>query len=94
MGKRVDTPIELQAVVRDAIGLLSPKVAAAWSYDFDGNSVNFRGPGPQFTVRDKDGFFTITYEYSPNKKTTRHYDHETTVRFVLQLFHRPAVGEK
>ncbi len=39
MGKHVDTPIELQAVVRDAIGRLSPKVAATWAYVFDGNSV-------------------------------------------------------
>ena len=69
-------------------------MASMWSHKFDRNRAKFQGPGPTFSVRDKGGFFTITYEYEPDKTTTRHYEDETAVRFLLQLFHRPGIGRR
>ncbi|MEO2036784.1 MAG: hypothetical protein ABGZ35_32315 [Planctomycetaceae bacterium] len=91
MGKRIEIPDDLLAVVTDAMDLLSTKVASAWSYKYDGKRAVFSGPGLRFTVRDKYELFEIVYEYEPEKRTKRLYDHETTVRFLLELFHRPAV---
>jgi hypothetical protein len=91
MSNHEDIPDELRAVVADAIEQLDPRVASAWSHESRGNRVDFSGPGPKFSVRDKDGYFTISYEYAPGQHTTRHYDHEETVRFLGKLFHRPAV---
>jgi hypothetical protein len=86
-----DTPDELRAVVADAIEQLDPRVASAWSHEYRGNRVKFSGPGPNFSVRDKAGNFTISCEYAPGQHTTRRYDHKETVRFLGKLFHRPAV---
>jgi hypothetical protein len=93
MSKHKDIPDELRAVVADAIKQLSPRDASAWSHEYRGNRVNFSGLGPNFSVRDKDGYFTISYEYAPGQHTTRHYDHQETVRFLGKLFRRPAVRE-
>lgn len=92
MSKRSKVSDILRAIVSDAMGLPGSTVADSWSCTFDRNRVHVSGPGPSFTVRDKEGFFTITYEYAPGKTTTRHYDYETTVRFLRKLLYRPPVN--
>ena len=84
----------LQSLLTDALALLSDEEKRQWSHEIDRNRVRFSGPGPEFMVRDKDGYFTITYEYEPDKRTTRHYDHATAVQFLLKLFRRPAVNRQ
>lgn len=87
-----ETPDELRAVVAAAMEQLGPAVASTWTCRFEANRARLSGPGPRFSVRDKDGYFTITYEYAPGEQTTRIYDHDETVRFLLKLFRRPAVS--
>ena len=84
-----EIPEALQTLVDTAISLLSPRVAAAWKHDFDRNRVVFKGYGFEFRVRDKGGFFTITYEHMPGEFTTKHYKYEAAIRLLLRLFHRP-----
>lgn len=91
MANRSTIPDKLATLVRDAMGPPRSGIADLWSFEFDGNRVHFSGPGPSFTVRDKEGFFTITYEFAAGRTTTRHYEYGTAVRFLRQLFDRPAI---
>ena len=60
MAAKQDTPESLTALVGDALAQLDDKVTG-WTHEVDRNRVHFRGTGPDFAVRDKGGFFTITY---------------------------------
>ena len=90
MAAKQDTPESLTALVGDALAQLDDKVTG-WTHEFDRNRVHFRGTGPDFALRDKGGFFTITYKYHADEKTTKHYIHEHAVALMLKLFHRKPV---
>ena len=84
-----ETPDSLRKLVDQALSLIVPRVANAWSHTHIGNRVKFEGHGLKFSVKDKNGFFVISYEHLPGKIATKRYRYDLALRLMLQLFHRP-----